>query len=87
MDNTRGDNPGNNDVAVATISIQTVKTLKIYEPDFYYSNWDKLKGWLYQVQVNICFQQDQLKFKADQALYALVYCREKAWNFIQPVTT
>ena len=58
MDNVGGDNPGNNNVAVATTSIQTVKTLKIHELDFYYSNWDKLKGWLYQVQVNIRFQQD-----------------------------
>ena len=64
-----------------------VKTLKIHKTDLYYGNQDKLKGWLYQVQVNICFQQDRLKFKADQALYALAYCREKAWDFIEPAIT
>ena len=85
MDNAGGDDPGNNDVAVATTSIQMVKTLKIHEPNFYYGNQDKLKGWLYQVQVNICFQWDWLKFKADQALYVLAYCRGKAWDFIEPV--
>ena len=58
IDNARGDNPENNDIAVVTIPIQTVKTLKIHELDFYYSDRDKLKGWLYQVQVNIRFQQD-----------------------------
>ena len=28
-----------------------------------------------------------MKFKADQALYALAYCRGKAWDFIEPATT
>ena len=87
MDDAWGDNPGDNDVAVATTPIQTVKTLKIHKPDFYYGDQDKLKGWLYQVQVNIRFQQNWLKFKADQALYASAYCREKAWDFIEPATT
>ena len=87
MDNAGNDDPGDNNVPVAITPIQMLKTLKIHEPGFYYSNQDKLKGWLYQVQVNICFQWDQLKFKADQALYALAYCREKAWDFIKPATT
>ena len=38
MDIARGDNPGNNNIAFATISIQTVKTLKIHESDLYYSD-------------------------------------------------
>ena len=87
MNNAGGNNPGDNNIAVATIPIQTVKTLKIHKPDLYYSDRDKLKGWLYQVQVNIRFQRDWLKFKADQALYASAYCREKAWDFIEPATT
>ena len=33
-----------NDIVVATTPIQTVKTLKIYEPDFYYGNQNKLQG-------------------------------------------
>ena len=86
MDDAGSDNLGDNNVAVATTSIQTVKTLKIHKPDFYYGDQDKLKEWLYQVQINIHFQQDQLKFKADQALYASVYCKEKAWDFIKPAT-
>ena len=44
MNNAEDDNSGNNNVAVITISIQTVKILKIYKPDFYYGNQDKLKG-------------------------------------------
>ena len=44
MDNAGGDNPGNNDVAVTTTPIQMIKTLKIYKPNLYYSDWDKLKG-------------------------------------------
>ena len=71
MDDAGGDDLGNNNVAVATIPIQTVKILKIHKLNLYYGDRDKLKGWLYQIQVNIRFQQDWLKFKADQALYAL----------------
>ena len=87
MDDAGDDDPGNNDIAVATTPIQTVKILKIHEPDLYYGNWDKLKGWLYQVQINIRFQQDWLKFKTDQVLYTLAYCRRKAWDFIKLATT
>ena len=43
MNNAGDDNPGNNNIAVAITPIQTVKTLKIYELDFYYSDRDKLK--------------------------------------------
>ena len=87
MDNTGDDNPSDNNIAGIITLIQIVKMLKINKPDFYYNNRDKLKGWLYQVQVNICFQQDWLKFKADQALYTLAYCRGKAWNFIESAIT
>ena len=47
IDDAGSDNPRDNDVAVTTTPIQTVKTLKIHEPDFYYSDRDKLKRWLY----------------------------------------
>lgn len=80
------DNPSNNDIAVATTPIHTVKTLKIHEPDLYWGDRDKLKGWLYQIKVNIRFQRDRLKYTADQALYASAYCRGKAWDFIKPAT-
>ena len=43
IDNAGGDDPGNNNIAVATTLIQMVKILKIHKPDFYYNNWDKLK--------------------------------------------
>ena len=43
MDNAGSDNPGDNDVAVVTIPIQTVKTLKIHESNPYYGDQAKLK--------------------------------------------
>ena len=38
IDDAGGNGPGDNNIAVATTLIQTVKTLKIYELDFYYGD-------------------------------------------------
>ena len=55
MDNARGNNLGNNNIAVTTTLIQMIKILKIYEFDFYYGDQNKLKKCLYQIQINIWF--------------------------------
>ena len=64
-DASEDDNSANDDLAVATTLIQTIKTLKVKEPDLYWGDWDKLEGWLYQVKINIRFNRDRLKYKAD----------------------
>lgn len=43
MQNAEKDNNLSNNIAVAIISIQTIKTLKIHKPDFYWDDQDKLK--------------------------------------------
>ena len=43
MSNGEDSNPNNDNVAVVTTFIQTIKTLKIHKLNFYYSNQDKLK--------------------------------------------
>ena len=46
---TGNNNSDTDNVVVATTSIQTIKTLKIYKLDFYYGDQDKLRERLYQI--------------------------------------
>ena len=43
MQKAENSNFDTNDVMVTTTPIQTDKILKIYELNFYYNNWDKLR--------------------------------------------
>lgn len=58
--------------------IQTIKSLKIQQPNLYHGDRDKLRAWLYQINMYMRFQ---IK---DQVCYASTFLWGKAWKWYKP---
>ena len=54
------------------------KTLKIASSDLFKGERSKLKTFLLQIEMNICFNKSQFKSDTDKVLYTATYLRDHA---------
>ena len=59
-----------------TVSSVIIKTLKIALSNLFKSERSRLKSFLLQVKMNICFNELQFKIDADKVLYTAIYLRD-----------
>ena len=70
-----------------TIRSVIIKTLKIALINLFKSERSRLKSFLLQIKMNICFNKSQFKTDADKVLYTATYLRDYAAKWFQTVLT
>ena len=58
------------------VTLVITKTLKIALSDLFKRERSKLKTFLLQVEMNICFNKSQFKLNADKVLYTATYLQD-----------
>ncbi len=64
-----------------------VKTLKIALSDLFRGERSKLKTFLLQIKMNICFNESQFKLNTDKVMYTAIYLKDYTVKWFQSVLT